>query len=169
MSTDPTIAGPLVEAEPASPDRSGPGTLRIGALVVSTLLLAGALVFMFGAFGARDDATQERRDAAIAMREAREARGRAEARLTVAKTETRGTLDTVDDLIAALDDLARLGDRSVELAAVAQDSGANNSVERIDEYNDNVSRHNEVVDQWDAIMTDLLARIEALEPGTTLA
>ena len=168
MSIDPTTIELTTAREPSS-RRAGAGGVRIAAVVVATLLLVGALVFMFGAFGERDDAEADRREAATAVRTARERADRADARLTVTRTDLQNAIGTVDDLLASVDDLARLGDRSVELAAVAQDSGANNSIARLDEYNDNVSRHNEVVDQWDAIITDLLERVDALVPGTVTA
>jgi len=152
------------------PTARRPGRLLpVIGVVIAALCLVAAGVFVLSATSDRDDAANARRDAAAHLRVQRARADRAQAHLSDLQTTHREALVQVDGFLSEMDAMVTLADRQVVLETSLQDAGANNSTARVDEYNDLVSRSNEVVDQYNARVDALEKRIKAAFPGTTVS
>ena len=140
-SIDTPVPTPDAVTAPSPPSRRRrPNPFVLVAAGLAAVLLAAMSVVMFCALSDQDRAEQERRDATAELRDARKRAAGARAMLAFAQLGGHGVLGVADDVGTTIGELAHLAGRELELATVTQDAGANDGVNRVDEYNDAISR-----------------------------
>jgi len=123
--------------------------VHVIALVLASLLFAGALVFMLASTSDRDTAAADRRRAQQQLRVQRTATTRAQAGLTATRSEAMAAASGFGDLLGPAQSLVDLWTQEVNASRATQQIGATDDPP-LDDYNGSIKHDNDLTAQVNA-------------------
>jgi biopolymer transport protein ExbB/TolQ len=137
------------------------GRAPVVALVVASVLLLGSVIFILVATSNRDDAADNRRQAAQELRDQRTATQDAQDQLTAARSARQATINSIGAIIDSVQPLADISAQGVDAARTTQNIGASDNPS-IGDYNAAIQHGNALADQYNAATQAVRDKIQSI-------
>ena len=169
MQTPEPFPGPLPEPEPVDDTAETVPTKRgkvrwyhVAVLGVAVLACAATVGFSTSESSSRDDATAVREQAQRRLAVQRDDTDDARTDLATTRVETKASLEQVAQLTTLLHEFSDLASQEVDTVAAAHQLSVSNP-DAVDEYNEQIRRSIELVDQMQTKAEAIIAAAEALQ------